>query len=160
MNENKKKVTTVSPIDWKESFSCHPLIIVNALEPIKYRIACYKLSNDGECLTILPSLNGTIDDMLKVLEGCLMEESNFCTMLEEYYGKEIRKLTQINCNFNDIEVTITKKMSAEEAKIQWLRDGLNAGHKNLVIYMTSHEKAELECDPAMSEIIRRYRAEL
>lgn len=160
MNENKKKVTNVSPIDWKESFFFHPLIIVNAFGPIPYRIACYKLSDDGECLTILPSLNGTIDDMLQVLEGCLMEESNFCTVLEDCYGKEIRKLTQINCNFNGIEVTITKEMGAEEAKLQWLRDGLNAGHKNLVLQMTSHEKAELERDPAMRKIIREYKKEL
>lgn len=160
MNEKTKKPTIVSPINWKESFSYHPLIIVHSMEPIEYRITCMQLSDDGECLTILPSLCGTIDDMLKVLEGCLVKESNLRTVLEEYYGKEIQKLTQIKCNFNGIEVTITKEMTAEAAKLRWLRDGLNAGYKNMVISLTPQEKAELERELAMKELISRYKKEV
>lgn len=160
MYGDKKEVTTVAPINWKESFSFHPFIIVNALQPIEYKIACIELNDNGETLTILPSLIATIDDMLKVLEGCLMEESNFRTVLKEYYGEEILNLKQISCDFNGIKVTITQEMSAHEAKIQWLKDGLNAGYKNFVIHLTPQEKAELESDSDMCELMRRYKEEL
>ncbi len=154
------KVTNVSSINWKESFSSHPFIIVYAWEPIRYRIACCELSNDGKCLTILPSLNGTIDDMLRVLEGCFMEDSNFRSVLEEYYGKDIWQLTEVTCDFNGINVSISKEMTAEEAKLQWLKDSLLAGYKNLAIQLTPREKVELERDPKMRDLIQKYRSEL
>lgn len=160
---NKKEIATptnVSPINWRESFSYYPCIIINAKAPIKYRIICRDMSDDGGILTIQPSLNGTIDEMLKVLEGCLMKESNFRKALEEYYGSKARFLNQIKCDFNGIQVVINDQMSAWDSKQNWLRDGLNAGYKNMVIQMTLEEKAALEEDAAMKEIIARYRKEL
>lgn len=159
MSENNR-ITIVAPIDWKSSFSYHPLIVVNSLPPSEYRIICKELSDDGGCLTILPSLCGTIDDMLKVLEGCLASGSNFRKVLEEHYGDAIHQLKEIKCDFNGIAVSISDGMTAEEAKLKWLRDGLNSGHKNLVIHMTAEETAALESEPAMREIISRYRKEV
>lgn len=160
MTENDKRVTIVSPIDWKKSFSSHPFIIVNSVQPIEYRIACKELSDDGRCLTIFPSLNGSIDEMLEVLEGCLAENSNFRTVLEEYYGKKIQNMTRIKCVFNGIKVTITRMMTAEEAKLNWLRDGLKSGYKGMVTRLTLHEKAELEREPGMKELISKYKEEM
>ena len=144
-NETTKAVSTnVSPIDWKSSFSSYPFIIINALEPIKYRITCICLSDDGMTPTILPFLSSTIDDMLNVLEGCLLKESNFRTVLKEYYGDIAQNLNKFKCDFNGIEVVIDNQMTAWEAKLNWLRDGINSGYKNLVIYMSSEERAALE----------------
>lgn len=118
----KTVATNVSPIDWKSSFSSYPFIIIDALEPIKYRIACRHLSDDGGTLTILPSLSSNIDDMLNVLEGCLLKESNFRAVLKEYYGDRAQKLNQFKCDFNGIEVVIDNQMTALEAKLKWLRE--------------------------------------
>lgn len=153
-------VTNVSPINWKESFSSYPFIIVYSLEPIRYRIACCELSNDGKCLKILPSLNGTIDDMLQVFEGCLNERSNFRSVLEEYYGKDIWQLTEVTCDFNGINVSISKEMTAEEAKLQWLKNSLLAGYKNTTIHLTPREKGKLERNQTIRDLIQKYRSEL
>lgn len=160
-NKKKGKVPTkVSPIDWKSSFSSHPFIIIHTVAPFKYRIACGRMSGDGEILTILPSLNFSIDDMLNILEGCLLEESNFRAELKEYYGDMAQNLTRIECDFNGIKVVITKQMTAFEAKLKWLRDGLNAGYKNIAIHLTTEERTALESEAPMKEIIHRYRQEL
>ena len=160
MNNKTKKATKVSPIDWKESFSSYPFVIICTLEPIKYRIACGCMSDDGETLTICPSLSYNIDDMLKVLEGCLLKESNFRTVLKEYYGDEAQNLRQFKCNFNGIEVVIDDQMTAWDAKLKWLRDGIIAGYKNLVIYMSTDERTALESEDAIKEIMDRYRREM
>lgn len=162
MNDKVKKVTPtkVSPIDWKSSFSSHPFVIIQAVAPFEYRIACGNMTDDGSTLTILPSLSFDIDDMLKILEGCLQKESNFRTELQEYYGEDAQKLNQIKCDFNGIEVVINEQMTAQEAKLNWLRDGLNAGYKNLVLRMTSEEREILEREYAMKEMINKYRREM
>lgn len=159
MNGKTITPTKVSPIDWKTSFEFHPLVIMYTLTPIKYRIACKCLSDEGE-LTIVPSLNFGIDEMLYVLEGCLLKESNFRGVLKEYYGDKAQNLTQIKCDFNGIKVVINDQMTAWEAKLKWLRDGLNAGHKNMAIHLTTEERTALEKEEAMKEIIHRYREEL
>jgi len=150
-------LTTVELINWKESFLSRPLIIVNAIEPIKYRIACADMSDNGENLTIVPSLTGTIDDMLEVLEGCLKKESNFRLVLKEYYGDKAENLRKFECDFNGINVAISEEMSAWDAKLKWLRDALNAGYQSVAVHLTTKERVELEKDTAMKEIIRRYR---
>lgn len=161
-NETKKVIPTkVTPIDWKSSFSSHPFIIIYTKTPIVYRITCKSLSDDGKNLTIVPAANFNIDTMLNVLEGCLLKESNFREALEEYYGYKVQNLTQIKCDFNGIEVVIDKQMTAWEAKLKWLRDGLNAGYKNLAIHMTIDEITALESeDDDIKKIIHRYREEL
>lgn len=161
MNETKKVIPTkVAPIDWKESFESHPFVIIHTQTPIVYRITCGCMSDDGGILTIVPSINFSIDDMLNVLEGCLQRDSNFRTVLQDYYGNRAQKLTQIKCDFNGIEVVINDQMTAWEAKLKWLRDGLNAGHKNMAIHLTTEERTALEAEEAMKDIIHRYRSEL
>lgn len=160
MNNKTKKATQVSPIDWKSSFSSHPFIIIYTFEPIKYRIACRCMSDDGETLTIFPSLSFNIDDMLNVLEGCLLKESNFRTALEEYYGYKAQNLRQFKFDFNGIDVVINDQMTAWDAKLKWLRDGINAGYKNLVIHMSAEERTALESENDMKEIMDRYRREM
>lgn len=136
------------------------MCIVYSLEPIRYRIVCCELSNDGKCLNILPSLNATIDDMLQVFEGCLNEQSNFRSVLEEYYGKDIWQLTEVTCDFNGINVSISKGMTAEEAKLQWLKNSLLAGYKNTEIHLTPRKKGELERNQTIRDLIQKYRSEL
>ena len=161
MNKTKKVIPTeVAPIDWKESFESHPFVIIHTQTPIVYRIACGCMSDNGRILTIVPSVNFSIDDMLNVLNGCLLKESNFRTVLQEYYGDKAQNLTQIQCDFNGIEVVINEQITAWEAKLKWLRNGLNAGYKNMAIHLTMEERAALESDDAMKEIIHRYRKEL
>jgi hypothetical protein len=118
------------------------------------------MSDDGGILTIVPSINFNIDDMLNVLEGCLQRDSNFRTVLQDYYGNRAQKLTQIKCNFNGIEVVINDQRTAWETKLKWLRDGLNAGYKNIAIHLTTEERTALEHDNVMKELIHRYRKEL
>lgn len=152
--------TIVFPIDWKRSFLSHPLVIIRAWEPFKYRIACRHMSDDGGTLTIVPALSTSIDDTLKIMEGCLQKESNFRTVLQEYYGDSAQKLSKIQFDFNGIEVAITEQMTAKEAKLKWLRDGLNAGYKNMVTHLTSEEIKVLESEEGMKELMDKYRREL
>lgn len=143
--------TTVLPIDWKESFSYHPYIVIHS-ETSQYRIICKSLSDNGETLTILPSLSGSIDDMLHTLEGCLNEESNFRQVLKEYYGPSSEKLKAFSCDFNGINLTLEKGMTAMEAKLIWLKNALTAGYHNLLFYMSAHELEALRNDPCMESI--------
>lgn len=156
----QKKLQIDINIDWKESFKSHPHVIIYTQIPIVYRIACKCMSDDGGILTIVPSINFNIDDMLNVLEGCLQRDSNFRTVLQDYYGNRAQKLTQIKCNFNGIEVVINDQRTAWETKLKWLRDGLNAGYKNIAIHLTTEERTALEHDNVMKELIHRYRKEL
>ena len=84
-----------------------------------YRIACGRMSDDGEILTIVPSISFSIDDMLNLLEGCLLKKSNFRTVLQEYYGNKAQNLTQIKCEFSGIVVVINNQTTAWDAKLKW-----------------------------------------
>lgn len=155
---NQKAIpTTVAPIDWKRSFSFYPHIIIPARNPIEYPILCMEMSDGGKTLTILPALGIGIDEMLNVLEGCLMRESNFRTALAEYYGDEANNLTTIKADFNGIQVVIDDQMTAWEAKLSWLRAELEAGYAT--ICMTSDERAALERESAIKEKLSQYKLE-
>lgn len=154
---SKKSVTIVNPIDWKESFSSHPFIIVNAVDPIRYRIVCHKLSDDGAKLAVLPSLFKTIDDFLMVMEGCLDDESNFSKVLEEYYGKEIRNLSMIEYDFNGIVEIFEKGMTAKQAKLMWIKDALEKGYAGVAAHLTDQEIEDLKKeDPYIETLISLY----
>ncbi len=150
-----KKVTNVSPINWKESFLSHPLIIVDVTTPTYYgyRINCKDLSDDGTSLTVFPSLCD-IDEILEILAECLQENSNFRAMLKEYYGDEIFNLTQIEFYFSDILVVITQQMTVEEAKLNWLRDCIKAGYKGLKMTPAERSALGITCKNAGSMLCK------
>ncbi len=135
----------VSKIDWRRSYFVYPFIVINILLPIeyqKYQLLCKDLN--GSTLQILPDLDFYIDEMLDVLAGCLLPTSNFREVLEEYYGEDARKLKEVQCDFNGIKVVINDQMTAKEAKLNWLRDGLKAGYKNMAVCLSREDEVILE----------------
>ncbi|MBQ7411214.1 MAG: hypothetical protein IJW20_07530 [Clostridia bacterium] len=147
--------TTVSAINWKDSFLSHPFIAIDALQPIHQRILIKELTDDG-VLTILPALSSQINDVLELMEGCFSSDSNIETVLAEYYGKVVLK--EIKFDFNGVEASITREMTAKDAKIEWLKKAIRSGYKGVTGRLTSSECRILTADPEIKELIERYRA--
>lgn len=120
----KRRATIVAPIDWKESFYSYPSIVFRTVVPVEYRVLVEDWTKGGT-LKITAPISSTIDDWLMVLEGCFLEGSNLCNVLEDYYGK--MKLEKIQFDFAGINSCITRGQTAEEAKNEFFKKKNLAG---------------------------------
>lgn len=158
MNEKTKNVTTVSSIDWKRSFQTHPFIAVLCdFNGCLSYIECGELSKDGKTLTI--NDNDIFEFLLERIEGCFKEESNFTTVLESYYGREINNLEQVRFICNRVEVIFRKGTPIKEVKLKYIKDSLYVKNQYEVVYASEEELKELESDPELKELIRERKAE-